>query len=149
MFLLIRLLNAYPITKFCSLNSIMFLLIQISKRNKRTTSTIFKFHYVSINSPVSVPWSSVPLLSLRFHYVSINSGLKRTGCCGCPFFKFHYVSINSKLTFSDIEGKITTLNSIMFLLIRLLPYNVCNQYIPLNSIMFPINSIMAVKQLNK
>ena len=39
----------------------------------------------------------------KFHYVSINSGLKRTGCCGCPFFKFHYVSINSKLTFSDIE----------------------------------------------
>ena len=31
----------------------------------------------------------------KFHYVSINSGLKRTGCCGCPFFKFHYVSINS------------------------------------------------------
>ena len=33
----------------------------------------------------------------KFHYVSINSGLKRTGCCGCPFFKFHYVSINSEL----------------------------------------------------
>ena len=32
----------------------------------------------------------------KFHYVSINSGLKRTGCCGCPFFKFHYVSINSR-----------------------------------------------------
>ena len=32
----------------------------------------------------------------KFHYVSINSGLKRTGCCGCPFVKFHYVSINSR-----------------------------------------------------
>ena len=55
MFLLIRLLNAYPITKFCSLNSIMFLLIQISKKEQKNNKHIFKFHYVSINSPVSVP----------------------------------------------------------------------------------------------
>ena len=103
MFLLIRLLNAYPITKFCSLNSIMFLLIQISKKEQKNNKHIFKFHYVSINS-----------------------GLKRTGCCGCPFFKFHYVSINSKLTFSDIEED----NDFKF------------HYVS-------INSIMAVKQLNK
>ena len=57
---------------FLTLNSIMFLLIQISKKEQKNNKHIFKFHYVSINS-----------------------GLKRTGCCGCPFFKFHYVSINS------------------------------------------------------
>ena len=43
MFLLIRLLNAYPITKFCSLNSIMFLLIL----NIRFASTC---SFVSLNS---------------------------------------------------------------------------------------------------
>ena len=125
MFLLIRLLNAYPITKFCSLNSIMFLLI---------------LQYLFLDL--------LCRFIFKFHYVSINSGLKRTGCCGCPFFKFHYVSINSKLTFSDIEED----NDFKFHYVSINSSVTIQCLQSIHTFKFhyvSINSIMAVKQLNK
>ena len=125
----------------------MFLLIQISKRNKRTTST-------SLNSIMFLLILQYLFLDLlcrfifKFHYVSINSGLKRTGCCGCPFFKFHYVSINSKLTFSDIEED----NDFKFHYVSINSSVTIQCLQSIHTFKFhyvSINSIMAVKQLNK
>ena len=55
MFLLILQNNHLTSLAYMPLNSIMFLLIQISKKEQKNNKHIFKFHYVSINSPVSVP----------------------------------------------------------------------------------------------
>ena len=56
--------------------------------------TIFKFHYVSINSVTTFPPASF-FKFFKFHYVSINSEVKKYLDWRANGFKFHYVSINS------------------------------------------------------
>ena len=50
----------------------MFLLIQISKKEQKNNKHIFKFHYVSINSSVTIQCLQ-SIHTFKFHYVSINS----------------------------------------------------------------------------
>ena len=73
----------------------MFLLIPQPFRDRAHNVYPFKFHYVSINS-----------------FAVLSSGI------GKSYFKFHYVSINSEVRPEAYEHEYT-LNSIMFLLIRL------------------------------
>ena len=57
-----------------TLNSIMFLLIQIPKKSKVEVLKNFKFHYVSINSFNNIGAVKIDT-NFKFHYVSINSFL--------------------------------------------------------------------------
>ena len=73
----------------------MFLLIRLWKIRTDKGISSFKFHYVSINSPVIFKYIifSPPF---KFHYVSINSDCDPQGNASYFYFKFHYVSINSR-----------------------------------------------------
>ena len=80
-----------------------------------TKTSDFKFHYVSINSHITL--NAIPVSSgFKFHYVSINSYSYAVALSYVPFFKFHYVSINSLFElYQSLSWQ--ALNSIMFLLI--------------------------------
>ena len=77
---------------------------------------IFTFHYVSINSDVSIS-NIARRCQFTFHYVSINS-VKTIGAgVQAATFTFHYVSINSCML-SILLDCILYLHSTMYLLIR-------------------------------
>ena len=77
-----------------TLNSIMFLLILKAYRDEVGVWTIFKFHYVSINS-TAMKIINKQKQVFKFHYVSINSIYELPSALQQIIFKFHYVSINS------------------------------------------------------
>ena len=106
------------------LNSIMILLIQISKNDLHEVVLVFKFHYDSINSHTKPLQSAVPLL-FKFHYDSINSRPKII-----PLFKPKNVSIlstSSKFNISFLSLIIYFCNTSYFRRFRLLsiPYIFC------------------------
>ena len=59
------------------------------------TQLFFKFHYVSINSSVTIQCLQ-SIHTFKFHYVSINSVSSAFLKIMFRCFKFHYVSINSR-----------------------------------------------------
>ena len=78
-----------------ALNSIMFLLIQLTGTQKRIQKINFKFHYVSINSKLKsiltgeqAALNSIMFLLIRMLLLDSDKLLET--------FKFHYVSINSR-----------------------------------------------------
>ena len=72
MFLLIRTDNRCLMFLIHTLNSIMFLLIQLEEQKRLNDLLNFKFHYVSINSLYETDVHGHPI-NFKFHYVSINS----------------------------------------------------------------------------
>ena len=76
------------------------------------------------------------MLFFKFHYVSINSDCDPQGNASYFYFKFHYVSINSDEPPFPLPDAKLTLNSIMFLLIRIQSILDAMEVGTLNSIMF-------------
>ena len=79
-----------------ALNSIMFLLIQLTGTQKRIQKINFKFHYVSINSKLKsiLTGEQAALNSIMFLLIPIPESMKQK--MWLETFKFHYVSINSR-----------------------------------------------------
>ena len=77
-----------------ALNSIMFLLIQLTGTQKRIQKINFKFHYVSINSKLKsiLTGEQAALNSIMFLLILV---IVRV-ITFFSSFKFHYVSINSR-----------------------------------------------------
>ena len=95
MFLLIRFYKLPWPNPHNSLNSIMFLLIHNVLWFFYLILPCFKFHYVSINSPIDDNTKELllkPLNSIMFLLIQVMPAIQYPAPNG---FKFHYVSINS------------------------------------------------------
>ena len=97
-----------------SLHFTMFLLI-LPVDPVDLASTLFTFHYVSINTR-SDQHRGKCRTDFTFHYVSINTTVLSTVRTLDLYFTFHYVSINTGQGFINGIGSMT-LHSTMFLLI--------------------------------
>ena len=116
-----------------SLHFTMFLLI-LPVDPVDLASTLFTFHYVSINTR-SDQHRGKCRTDFTFHYVSINTTVLSTVRTLDLYFTFHYVSINT-----GTDGRLLThrfsLHSTMFLLIHRVETAKMLQQITLHSTMF-------------
>ena len=133
----------------------MFLLILKFRLVATNNTVFFKFHYVSINSPLfyllsvgnptlnsimflliqnfirAIIIRKVTLNSIMFLLILVHSVLG----AWIYLFKFHYVSINSCMRQIAMDTRFS-LNSIMFLLIQVVERWTLKHFQTLNSIMF-------------